>query len=178
MHLIAGAARVIVGDDRQVKIRKTTERDIPEVCRIYAQARDFMRESGNPDQWGNEDPTRDVIESDVRKAGSYVCVREGAISAVFYFNIEREPAYEKIDGRWLNDKPYGVVHRIARIREAHGAGAFCLNWCFDQHSNIRIDTHRDNAPMRKLLDRLGFSYCGIIWLASGKERIAFQKILL
>jgi len=158
-----------------VTIRKTTLHDLPEVCGIYEQARDFMRASGNPNQWKDRDPSREVIERDIRKEASYVCVSDDAIVAVFYFNIEREPTYEKIDGKWLNDDPYGVVHRVARTGDAHGAGAFCLNWCLGKFSNIRIDTHRDNAPMRRLLDSYGFTYCGIIWLANGDERMAFQK---
>jgi len=160
-----------------VIIRKTTASDLDEVCLIYADARDFMRESGNPDQWRGSHPRRETIEDDIADGHSYVCVREGAIAAVFYFNIEFDPTYGRIDGQWLNDKPYGVVHRIARAGSAagKGAGAFCIEWCLDRCGNLRIDTHRDNAHMIGLLEKLGFSYCGIIWLEDGDERRAFQK---
>ena len=156
-------------------IRKTTPRDLDTVMRIYAEARAYMQENGNPDQWKGGRPARETIERDIEAGTSYVCIREGSIAAVFYFNIERDPTYEKIDGRWLNDQPCGVVHRIARSREAKGVGALCLSWCFEQCHNLKIDTHRANLPMRKLLDNLGFVYCGIIWTASGDERLAFQK---
>jgi hypothetical protein len=135
-----------------------------------------MRDSGNPDQWGDVHPPRGLIELDIQAGLSYVCVYDEEIAAVFYFNVEIEPTYGRIDGQWLSDGPYGVVHRIARSRNSSGAGAFCLDWCFGQCRNLRIDTHRDNAPMRKLLDRLGFEYCGIIWIENGDERLAFQKI--
>ena len=156
-------------------IRKTTERDFPAICQIYADARDFMRESGNPDQWRDEDPALEVIDRDIKAGLSYVCVQNDEIVGVFYFNIEPEPTYRKIDGQWLNNEPYGVVHRIATSRSFRGAGTFCLEWCFDQCLNLRIDTHRDNTPMRNLLNKLGFSYCGIVWMEGGDERLAFQK---
>ncbi|MCL2408069.1 MAG: GNAT family N-acetyltransferase [Oscillospiraceae bacterium] len=156
-------------------IRKTTLADLDTVCRIYDEGRAIMRRSGNQDQWGNNHPPRTLIEQDIQAGKSYVCVSEDEILCVFYFNIERDPTYAKIDGAWLNDNPYGVVHRIARSFQAKGAGAFCLEWCFKQCGNLRLDTHTNNAPMRQLLDKLGFTYCGIIWIENGDERLAFQK---
>ena len=157
-------------------IRKTAVDDIDEVCRIYAWARQFMRETGNPNQWTNEFPNKEIVSDDIQEGKSYVCLNDGEIYAVFYFNVETEPTYSKIDGTWLNDEPYGIVHRIARSSKAKGAGAFCLEWCFEQCRNVRIDTHRDNSPMISLLNKLGYSKCGIIWLENGDERVAFQKI--
>ena len=107
-----------------------------------------------------------------------MCLADGNIVAVFYFNVEEEQDYSKIDGSWLNDKPYGVIHRIARGAQGKGTGAFCIEWCFSQYPNIRIDTHKDNKVMLDLLKKLGFEYCGIIWLTTtGDERMAFQKCL-
>jgi len=159
-----------------VTIRKTTMRDLDEVCRIYAFAREFMRESGNMNQWQDGHPSRETVQGDIRNGKSYVYLNGNDIAAVFFFDTEPDPTYAKIDGAWLNDEPYGVVHRIARAENAAGAGALCIEWCFEQCGNLRIDTHEDNIPMRKVLDRLGFTYCGIIWLESGDERLAFQKL--
>ena len=158
-------------------IRKTTIADLQAVLNIYYDAREFMRETGNPNQWKNTHPPQAMIEGDIDAEKSYVCVCDDAIVAVFYFNIEIDPMYVKIDGRWLNDEPYGVVHRIARAQNAKGAGAFCLEWCFQQCGNLRIDTHEDNVPMKKLLDRLGYLYCGIVWMPNGDERLAYQKCM-
>ena len=71
-------------------------------------------------------------------------------------------------------KDCGVVHRLAS--RARGAGAFCVEWCFEQCGSLKIDTHENNAPMRGLLAKLGFAYCGVIWVLDGEERIAFQKV--
>ena len=156
-------------------IRKTAMSELNQVCRIYAWARDFMRGSGNPNQWSTAYPPPEIVENDIVTGKSFVCMQDDDIAAVFYFNVGLEPTYAIIDGQWLNDGPYGVVHRIARSEYFKGAGAFCLDWCFEQCGNVRIDTHRDNMPMRRLLDKKCFIYCGIIKLANGKERLAFQK---
>ncbi|MDR3324805.1 MAG: pantetheine-phosphate adenylyltransferase [Spirochaetaceae bacterium] len=157
-------------------IRKTTADDLDAVMRLYAQARQFMRDNGNPHQWGDEHPARELLERDLAEGSGYVCMDGGGIAAAFHFSVADDPTYQTIDGgRWLNALPYGVVHRLARRGDATGAGALCLEWCFNQCRNIRIDTHDDNAVMQKTLARLGYRYCGVIHLPDGAERIAYQK---
>jgi RimJ/RimL family protein N-acetyltransferase len=158
-------------------IRKSTPEDLAAILRIYADAREFMRGDGNPTQWKEDYPPRDMVERDASPGGrGYVCEGGGEVLGVFYFGVEEDPTYEKIDGSWLNDEPCGVVHRIAARRGVKGVGTFCLNWCFEQCGNLKIDTHEDNKPMRALLEKLGFRHCGVIWVLDGtEERIAFQK---
>ena len=157
-------------------IRKAMLTDLDTVMEIYAYARTYMQQNGNPNQWHDSHPPRELIENDIKAGLCYVCEDKTKIGAVFYFNIEHEPTYSKIDGKWLNSEPYGVVHRIARGPGAKGAGAICLEWCASKHPNIRIDTHSDNTAMMKLLESMGYIYCGIIWLENGDERLAFQKV--
>ena len=161
----------------QFSIRLATESDFEAICGIYSDARAFMRENGNPHQWKDDRPTQDTIARDIKAGKSHVCIGDKGIVAVFYFSIEEEPTYGRIDGAWINDEPYGVVHRIARSRDASakGAGKFCMEWSYEQCRNLRVDTHRDNGPMRALLESLRFAYCGIIWLEDGDERLAYQK---
>ena len=45
-----------------------------------------------------------------------------------------------------------------------------------QTKHLRIDTHHDNAIMQHVILKNGFTRCGIIHIASGAERIAFEKI--
>ncbi|MCL2841263.1 MAG: GNAT family N-acetyltransferase [Defluviitaleaceae bacterium] len=159
-----------------MEIRKTTAADLDTVMNIYATARDFMRKNGNVNQWTEEYPPRFMIEQDISNGESYLCEKDGKVLAVFMVSTLPDPTYDKIDGAWLNDDPYCVIHRIARTKDAQGVGAFCINWCFEKFGTVRIDTHKDNEPMLKRLENLGFIYCGIIWLANGDERLAFQKI--
>jgi hypothetical protein len=56
--------------------------------------------------------------------------------------------------------------------------SFCFDFALSQCKNVKIDTHRDNIPMQRALEKKGFSYCGIIHIANGDERIAYQKSVL
>jgi RimJ/RimL family protein N-acetyltransferase len=100
-------------------------------------------------------------------------------------SFRNEPSYETIyDGKWLNNEPYAVLHRMA-VSESYrnqGVAQFILNeleiMSLEKNLlNIRVDTHVENLPMRKLLTKNGYLYCGTIDLANGNKRIAFQKQL-
>lgn len=159
-------------------IRPATYGDIDAVAKIYENARAFMKESGNPDQWSGEYPNGYDVEEGILNGTSYVCEEDGEVVAGFYFKTNADdPTYRKIyDGSWADNGPYAVIHRIAVKYHGRGIADFCFNECFKLFPNIRIDTHRDNIPMQKCLAKNGFTYCGIIYLESGDERIAFQKI--
>ncbi len=159
-----------------MEIRKATKNDLDEIMSIYASAREFMAQNGNSTQWGTTYPSLDIIKECI-DTKMYVCVEEGEIACVFYFAVESDPTYSVVyNGNWLNNSPYGVVHRIASKRTVKGAARFCLNWAFNQCGNLKIDTHENNLPMQNLLKSLNFHYCGIIHLLNGDERLAFQKI--
>ena len=114
-----------------MKIRKTKETDLTRVMEIYAYARRFMAEHGNPNQWGPTNwPPRNLIEADIRNGCSYVCVNEdGDVVGAFYFDqgTDIEPNYRTIeDGEWIGGNNYGVVHRIASDGSVKGIGSFCI----------------------------------------------------
>lgn len=158
-----------------MEIRKATMEDWEEIRKIYADARQFMAAHGNAGQWGTGYPQEKLLLDDIAQGKLYVCMEEG-IAAVFYFAVEEDPTYGVIEeGAWLNEEPYGVVHRIASARTVRGAASFCMNWAFEQAGNIRIDTHENNFPMQNMLRKNGFHYCGKIYLENGEPRIAFQR---
>ena len=158
-------------------VRNTVPNDIPKVLKIYARAREFMRENGNPTQWGDSRPSESVVRRDVERGVSYVVEDEGNVCGVFAFIIGDDPTYSYINGEWLNDEPYGTVHRIASGGEGRGVLKACLEFCEAKCRNIRIDTHENNAVMRHLLEKHGFRYCGIILTDDGTPRMAYQKII-
>ena len=160
------------------KIEKLTENDIERVMEIYADARAYMRKSGNLTQWTGGYPSREIVLSDMASDKLYACKEEGIILGVFYFARENDPTYAKIyDGAWLNDDSYAVIHRIAVSKDSHGKGVsgFIFDHCFAEYPNLKIDTHRDNIPMQKALQKRGFVHCGTIYLQNGEERLAFQR---
>ncbi len=158
-----------------MNIRKTRIGDLDTVSEIYAFARDFMRKNGNPTQWNNSYPEREIIISDIENGVSYVIENNNEIFGVFTFIVGNEPTYKVIEGKWLNDNPYGTIHRIASNNKIHGVLNYCFDYCKSIINNIKIDTHNDNLIMQHLLEKSGFIKCGIIYLQDGSPRIAYQK---
>ena len=157
-------------------LRPATERDVAAAAEIYDMARGFMKGAGNPTQWAGVYPSgADVIEG-IGCGESFVVEEDGEIVATLQFRIGREPCYDNIyGGSWKNGPPYAVIHRIAVKHHGRGIVDFCFSECFRLCPNLKIDTHRDNIPMQRVLARAGFEYCGIIRLENGEERLAFQK---
>lgn len=157
-------------------IRTTKPDDLEQILQIYAYARAHMRQNGNPSQWGDSRPSVALLQEDIQKGQSHVMEKDGQICAVFTFIPGEDPTYRTIEeGRWLDDAPYGTIHRIAANGTAKGVFRQCLAYCMSQIPNIRIDTHKDNAVMRHLLEKNGFVPCGIIYVEDGSPRIAYQK---
>ena len=138
-----------------------------------------MAKSGNPHQWRSSWPPRERIERDIATGCSYVCAYEGRTVGTFFFAAGKaiEPTYALITGgKWQDDSPYGVVHRLAGDGSVKGIGTYCLNWCYAQCKHLRIDTHPDNKVMQNLLLRLGFVQCGTVYVAQdASARLAFEK---
>ena len=162
------------------EIRKTTAQDLGRVMEIYSLARDFMAMNGNPDQWGPTNwPPQELIENDIEKGCSYVCLYGKKIVGTFFYNYGKdiESTYRIIeDGAWLDEGPYGVVHRIATDGSVKGVGTFCLMWAWAMSGHLRIDTHPDNMVMQTLLEKCGFRQRGIIHVEEDAfPRLAFEK---
>ena len=157
------------------QVRQAREADLTRILEIYDYARDFMAKTGNPNQWGKTNPPRTTLEEDIPRGNLYV-VEDGQIHGVFAWFTEPDPTYAYIeDGAWLSDTPYGTIHRVA---SDGGGGVFAAVMAFAEERNphIRIDTHRDNRVMQHVLAKFGFSRRGIIYLANGAPRIAYEKI--
>ena len=159
-------------------IRATQPTDMAEIMKVMDAAKTIMRQSGNMHQWGDGYPSESAINADIERNGSFVVEDDGRIVGYFAFLPSPEPTYDIIyDGEWLDDQqPYHVVHRIASYPDAHGIFTSIMDYCFSHDTNIRIDTHRDNTIMQHVILKYGFTYCGIIYLLSGDERLAYQML--
>ncbi len=163
-----------------MKIRHTEASDLPAMRQIYARARKFMAETGNPIQWGDRWPPEDLLVEDIRIGRSYVCEEDGEVvgTFVYIYGKDVDPTYLVIhDGAWKDPSAYGAVHRLAGSGTVPGVGAFCLDWAMEQSHHLRVDTHGDNKVMQRLLKKLGFEYCGIIYVEEDDEpRLAYEKV--
>lgn len=158
------------------RIRPAAPADLEAMLDIYAAARAFMARTGNPRQWGDGYPRRELLEQDIAQGHSYVIEGEdGAVHATFFFAPGPDPTYAVIeDGAWPTDRPYGVIHRIAGDGQVRGVLAQAVAFCRAGGVDLRIDTHRDNRVMQSALAKQGFQYCGIIHLGNGDPRLAYH----
>ena len=167
-------------------ISRSEKKDIDRIMIILGEARLRMGQLGI-DQWQYGYPTRDIIKEDIVSGYSYTVREEkdGEIYGTFFLKTGGEPTYKEIfEGAWLSDGDYVALHRIAVCNAKRGTGMadniidFIGKECVKMGiGSIRVDTHRGNLPMQKLLARSGFQYCGIIYLATGEERLAYEKII-
>ena len=181
------------------------EKDLPQLFELYAHARKYMAETGNPHQWPEDYPSREILLNDMKNGGYVIlpgdmdhgkgeaqdetlresqsqiqndCSNGKKTTIIGAFILEEnahELAYDTIDGQWLNDEPYAVIHRCATLYHQKGIGQFFLDWCFEKCSNIRVDTHKDNLPMIRFLEKNHFTYCGIVYYERVGARLAYQK---
>ncbi len=167
-----------------MEFRKAVESDIDRIMEIIRQAQAYLKEQGI-NQWQNNYPNTETIKNDIDKGYGYVLLKEGEIVGTVSVSFDGEKTYEKIyDGKWISNFDYVVIHRIAIDRRFKGRGLASeimknieeMSLKRNIHS-IRIDTHEDNKPMQRLIEKNGFQYCGIIYLADKSKRLAFEKLI-
>ena len=171
--LVAEGDSVTLGG--QYLVRPSRPSDLPALQQLFACARRFMAQSGNPTQWVNGYPADDILLADIQAHASHIVERDGQVVATFALRTGADPTYAVIyDGAWPSSGPYATIHRVASNGEVHGIMQLVLRYAMRRHHTLRIDTHRDNHPMRHLILKAGFRYCGIIHTATGGERLAYQ----
>lgn len=157
------------------RVRRAVWEDFDRILEIYALARKFMAQTGNPTQWGTNYPPLEMLEADIPAGNLYVVVGD-AIHGVFAYFTQPDPTYAYIeDGAWLDDSPYGTIHRVA----ADGSGGVfsaVLRFAMERNPHVRIDTHHDNKVMQHVLEKHGFQRTGIIYLEDGDPRIAYESV--
>ncbi|WP_295763924.1 GNAT family N-acetyltransferase [uncultured Oscillibacter sp.] len=149
---------------------------------IIQMGREFQQEQGFT-QWTEDYPTLDTVKGDIREGKGYALLADGRIAGYLCIDLDGEPAYADIDGRWRAEGPYAVVHRMAFSAAFRGMGladaAFRLieEFCGEKAvSIIRVDTDLPNKRMQHILTKNGFVNCGTI-VFQGGPKLAYDKIL-
>lgn len=169
-------------------IRQSKMEDVCSLMPIFDEARGTIAALGI-DQWQNGYPSREVIEADVRQGRSYLVEIDGEAVGTLALIDDGEPTYDSIyGGHWLTGDgscDYVAIHRVAISVKCRGSGLSTrlLEYAADHAKNLgrkslRIDTHEGNKVMRRMLEKNGFIYCGIIYLSSGEKRVAYEKRLV
>lgn len=151
-------------DNKRLTLRRASPGDLDEMMQVYDKARLIMRRNGNLIQWVGGYPSREIVMADIEGGNSSVAVDDdGHIVMAYAFIIGDDPTYAVIeDGACLNNRPYGTIHRLGSDGSRHGMLRMCVEHCFRQTDNLRLDTHADNIIMQRAARRLGFVRCGVI----------------
>ncbi|AAK80697.1 ribosomal protein S18 acetylase RimI-like enzyme [Clostridium acetobutylicum] len=167
-----------------MEFKRASKSDINNIMNIIKQSQEYFKQKGI-DQWQNNYPNFEVIKEDIEKEDSFILLKDSRIVATAVISFSGDKNYDNIyEGKWLSYSSFAVIHRIAVDSNCKGEGLasviikeaekLCLNK--DVHS-IKVDTHKNNLSMQKLLKKNGFKYCGIIYLEDKSERLAFEKLL-
>ena len=157
-------------------VRPAAPGDLPALSEIYRAARAFMAASGNPTQWGTTDPRPELLRRDIANGHLFVLCEGDTPRAAFALVPGEDPTYAVIDGAWVSDEPYATIHRLGSDGTCHGVFATALAFAAARQPHLRIDTHADNHIMQKLIARAGFRCCGIIHVADGSPRLAYERL--
>jgi GNAT superfamily N-acetyltransferase len=167
----------------EIKLRKAEIEDRNIIWNILQQAIERRRQDGST-QWQQGYPNLDTVESDIAKGFGYVLTVDGEIAVYTALILNDEPAYSTIEGAWLSDGEFVVVHRVAVDEKFAGQGL--SKKLFDHIEDftrkqgiqsVKVDTNYDNIAMLKILESKGYSYCGEVFLAGGMRK-AFEKIII
>lgn len=165
-----------------MNLRKATIEDVPDVMRIFTQARLAQRVAGFK-QWEDGYPSEAVLISDINNSVGYILDENGnAAGYVAISSFDKE--YNRHPELWNTSKTYAVFHRIALSDEYRGkrlsgklfdlAEAQAIQMDVDF---VRIDTGLENRPMQHILSNRGYinlGCCDFIW----GERLAYEKPLI
>ncbi len=170
-------------------IRSASGRDIPQIIELFNISRKTMWEQGI-DQWQDGYPFRSDIENDIENNRAYVLYSDNTLVGYFAYTTGKEEVYENItEGSFREEKQYrySSVHRVAITpeRRGHGYGMLIFDYAvklahIDHALSLRCDTHEDNRPMKSLLMKCGFQYCGVVYYIRGEKRdrrIAFDLLI-
>ena len=165
-----------------MQLRKAAQSELPVIWEIIQHAIEQRKQEGSQ-QWQDGYPNEQTILDDFKSGYSYVLENNGLIMACAAIIFEEEPAYANIEGKWLSDGNYAVVHRVATSQHAKRKGVatqlFKLieELCIElKIHSVKVYTNFDNVPMIKILDNLGYTYCGEIFY-QGAPRRAYEKII-
>jgi GNAT superfamily N-acetyltransferase len=171
-----------------MEIRKINIEELEKVMEIINDAKAFLKPQSQ--QWQQGYPNHDSMSKDIFNGNLYGVYINEELSCVAALIIGVEKTYvNMIEGEWLIDVSSKdlVIHRIAVSNKFRGKG--CAKKIMDfAHKlaiknnclSIKVDTHRANIPMQKLVLKSGYSYRGIIDLNRNEEdqlRLAYELVI-
>ena len=171
-----------LGGDKMYSLELAQPKDAAKCYAIIQAAKEFQREQGFI-QWTEDYPNESTIREDIATGKGYVLTVDQEIAGYMCIDFSGEPAYANIEGAWNTEIPYAVVHRMAFSQEYRGKGLSSValrlvaDLCLSKGVNsIRVDTDFRNTRMQHILEKCGFSKCGVI-VFQGSGKLAYDKKL-
>ncbi len=166
-------------------IKKTEHVDLPAVMEIIDEAKAYMRKSGI-DQWQRGYPSEETIKEDIKTGDGYLLVSgRCGIIGTFCLTFSHQPEYDYVEEGGFSVGTSAALHRVAIKNSEKGRGRaakivkFAAEECEKQgREYLRIDTHKNNLSMQRMLIKNGFSPVGFIYTECIRDdihrRIAFE----
>ncbi len=162
--------------------RKATLSELPVIWEILQQAI-IRRKADGSNQWQDGYPNPDVVRKDIEQHTGFVMTDSDTIIGYAAVLINDEPAYQDIEGKWLTNGDFVVVHRVAVTDKYIGKGLakimleFIESYARSKNIfSIKADTNFDNIAMMKTFEKTGYVYCGEVFFR-GSARKAYEKVI-
>ena len=173
---------------KPVSYRRAEMSDLENILLIVRQAKNYLKKH-RVDQWQGDYPDEGAMRGAISGGECYLLLHGAELAGVFCLSEKPEPCYDKItDGKWRSDGKYCTVHRTAVEAKFRGTGLSEYIFRFSEElarekgaGAVRVDTHRKNEAMKKLLKKCGYSYRGnvLVYCEPGHDprRQGFEKVL-
>src|ERR1700749_1197882 len=137
---------------RAMILRRAKQAEKETIWEIIQYAIEQRRLDGSR-QWQDGYPNPDSIQDDMDKGYAYVVEEDGTLLLYAAVIFEKEPAYEEIQGKWLSNGKYVVLHRVAASPLAKGKNVATKFFQMmeglavqNKVYSIKVDTNFDNMP--------------------------------
>lgn len=162
--------------------RKAEKSERTQIWEILKQAI-LRRKKDGSNQWQDGYPNPDVVQNDIEKGHGFVLTEGETIIGYSAVLINDEPAYAAIEGKWLTNEDFVVIHRIAISEKYLGKGfakmiiKYVEDFAISNNIySVKADTNFDNIAMMKAFENLGYTLCGEVFFR-GSPRKAYEKVL-
>ena len=166
-------------------IRLANLNDLVEIERLLIETRGYFKKAKIP-QWQGIYPAVEDFVTDIQREECYLALINQKVVGMIVISSQEELNYQAmVSGHWQSQGPYTVIHRLAVSQSARGAGIGrqLMNFAETitlarQRQIIRVDTHELNRGMLALLEASRYQTAGVIKVADGSLRLAFEKNLV
>ena len=167
-----------------MEFRLARELDREKIEKIYEDGSLKLKSLGI-DQWqGADKPNLNNFKDFIENRNIYVLEDQGKVVSTVIIYDHDEDYENNLAGEWKSPRPYVALHRIGSLaserKKGYGRKIIEFAEAYARENNfksVRIDTHRGNKSMQNLLNALGYSYVGLVYLGGKSERFAYEKVL-